>query len=60
MKTKTKDADLAQSMAALRRAGQQARELAARTRTPLVTYRDGKVCKEMVAYESQVQPLGHV
>jgi hypothetical protein len=34
--------------AALRRAGQRARELAARTGTPLVIYRDGKIKKIMI------------
>lgn len=40
--------DLAQPQAALQRAAQRARELAEQTRTPLVTYRDGKVQKVMV------------
>jgi hypothetical protein len=33
---------------ALRRGAQRARETAARTRTPLVIYRDGKIEKRMV------------
>lgn len=33
---------------ALRRGEQRARQTAARTRTPLVTYRDGKIEKRMV------------
>ena len=38
--------------AALRRAALKARETARRTGTPLVIYRDGKVCKEHVATET--------
>jgi hypothetical protein len=53
MKKKTEDSDLAQTRAALRRAGQRARELAERTHTPLVTFRDGKVRKEIVVRDGQ-------
>jgi hypothetical protein len=53
MKKKTEDPDLAQSSVALRRARQRARELAARTHTPLVTFRDGKVRKELVVRDAQ-------
>jgi hypothetical protein len=35
--------------AALRRAALRAREIARRTGTPLVTYRDGRICKEYVS-----------
>lgn len=49
MKPKSIDADLAQSKTALLRAGQRARELAVSTGTPLVTWRDGQVRKEMVS-----------
>lgn len=48
MKPKNIDTDLAQSKKALLRAGQRARELAISTGTPLVTWRDGQVRKEMV------------
>lgn len=37
--------------AALRRAGQRAREVAARTGTPLVVFRDGKIKKIMIRPE---------
>lgn len=49
MKKKTEDPDLAQSKTALLRAGRRARELAERTHTLLVTWRDGKLCKEVPA-----------
>jgi hypothetical protein len=45
MDKKNLDADLAQAEAALKRAALRARETAARTGTPLVTYKDGRVCK---------------
>lgn len=41
---------------ALRRAQQQAREIAARTGTPLVIYRDGKVEKRFVDGEMASAP----
>ncbi|WP_027390251.1 hypothetical protein [Chrysiogenes arsenatis] len=50
-KRKGADSDLAQSAAALRRAAQQARRDAERTRTPLVTYANGMVVKRMVVRE---------
>jgi hypothetical protein len=37
---------------ALKRAARRAREIAERTRTPLVTYKDGQVQKRMVVRES--------
>lgn len=49
MKPKNIDTDLAQSKKALLRAGERARELAMSTGTPLVTWRDGQVRKEMVS-----------
>lgn len=47
-----RDSDLAGAAAALKRAAQRARELAARTETPLVTYAHGHVRKRMVALHS--------
>lgn len=38
--------------AALKRAARRAREISARTRTPLVTYKDGQVQKRMIVRES--------
>lgn len=52
MDENTQDADPAPSKAALRLAGKGARELAERTQTPLVTYQDGQVRKEMVPRET--------
>ena len=46
------DADLAGAGEALKRAARRAREIAERTRTPLVTYKDGQVQKRMVVRES--------
>lgn len=54
MKSRITDPDLAKSRDALLRAGQRARELAERTGTPLVTWRDGKVFKEIPAPGSTV------
>ena len=48
---KAPDHDLVQSAIALRRAAQQARREAQRTRTPLVTYGHGAVKKQMVVTE---------
>jgi LDH2 family malate/lactate/ureidoglycolate dehydrogenase len=45
------DADLAQSQIALKRAALRAREIAERTGTPLVTYKNGQVHKNMVVRE---------
>lgn len=47
-----RDADMAQSAAALERAARKAREVAEQTHTPLVIYRDGKVEKQMVTTET--------
>lgn len=44
-----KDADMRAAPAALVRAAQRAREIAARTGTPLIVMRDGKVIEETVA-----------
>ena len=52
------DQDLEKSEAALRRAAQKARELAERTRTPLVTYKDGKVRKAMAVHEPRSVDYG--
>jgi hypothetical protein len=46
------DADLAGAGEALKRAAKRAREIAERTHTPLVTYKDGHVQKRMVVRES--------
>jgi hypothetical protein len=48
----TRDIGLAGVEPALQRAQQQARETAARTGTPLVIYRDGKI-EELVVTESE-------
>jgi len=48
---KEPDHDLVQSAIALRRAAQQARRDAQRTHTPLVTYENGAVKKQMVVRE---------
>ena len=40
--------------AALRRAARRAREIAERTHTPLVTYKDGHVQKRMIVRESDI------
>lgn len=47
MNSTSTDPELAKSRDALIRAGQRAREMAARTGTPLVTWRDGKIHKEI-------------
>ena len=46
------DSDLAQTGTALKRAAQRAREVAERTNTPLITYKDGQVCKTMMVKET--------
>jgi hypothetical protein len=48
---KAPDHDLVQSEIALRRAAQQARRDAQRTHTPLVTFENGAVKKQMVVGE---------
>jgi hypothetical protein len=48
---KAPDHDLVQSEIALRRAAQQARRDAQRTHTPLVTFENGAVKKQMVVRE---------
>jgi len=48
------DADLAGAGEALKRAARRAREIAVRTRTPLVTYKDGHVQKRMIVRESDI------
>ncbi len=49
---KKRDTDLAGSAEALQRAAKRARETAERTRTPLITYKDGHVQKRMVVRET--------
>lgn len=51
---KTKPQWIIQADAALKRAAQRARELAARTGTPLHVMRDGQVVKLMPAIEESV------
>jgi hypothetical protein len=46
------DSDLAQAGTALKRAAQRAREMAERTNTPLITYKDGHVRKTMMVKEA--------
>ncbi|WP_156932902.1 hypothetical protein [Desulfonatronum lacustre] len=46
-----RDQDMLHTAAALKRAAKKARELALRTQTPLVVYRDGKVEKQMIVRE---------
>ena len=45
------DADLAKVEAALQRAGGRAREIARKTRTPLIIYKDGKIRRYRVYNE---------
>jgi len=47
------DEDLAKVGAALRRAAKQARKIAERTHTPLVTYEQGRVIRKMVEKETK-------
>ena len=49
---KTRDADLEEAEAALRRAASRAREIAQQTGTPLIIYRDGQVVKEFVGQKT--------
>lgn len=42
------DEDLAKVGAALRRAGKQARKIAARTNTPLIIYENGRVMRKRI------------
>jgi LDH2 family malate/lactate/ureidoglycolate dehydrogenase len=51
MDKKNVDADLAQSQVALKRAALRARETAERTGTPLITYKNGHVHKNMIIRE---------
>lgn len=51
MDKKNIDADLAHSLVALKRATLRAREIAERTGTPLITYRNGHVHKNMIIRE---------
>ncbi len=51
------DADLAGAGEALKRAARRAREIAERTNTPLVIYKDGQVQKRMIVRESDM-PYG--
>lgn len=52
MDKKNLDNDLAQAHIALKRAALRARETAARTGTPLVTYKNGHIQKNMIARET--------
>ena len=52
MEKNKNDADLAGAGEALKRAAKRAREIAERTHTPLVTYKDGHVRKRMIVRES--------
>lgn len=45
------DPDLAKVEAALQRAGERAREIARKTRTPLIIYKDGKIRRYRVYNE---------
>ena len=47
-KKEIKDSDIDNAHKALKRAAARAREIAKRTRTPLIIYRDGRVVKEKV------------
>lgn len=46
--SRLKDSDMKAAPTALARAAQRAREIAARTGTPLIVVRDGKLIEEMV------------
>lgn len=48
------DADLAGAGEALKRAARRAREIAERTHTPLVIYKDGQVQKRMIVREPDI------
>ncbi len=47
------DPDLARVEAALQRAGARAREIARKTRTPLIIYKDGKI-REYKVYNEDI------
>ena len=47
------DPDLAKVEAALQRAGARAREIARKTRTPLIIYKDGKI-REYKVYNEDI------
>ena len=47
------DADMQGALPALRRAAPRAREIAARTGTPLITSKDGKVIEEYISLPVQ-------
>jgi len=51
------DADMAGAGEALKRAARRAREIAERTHTPLVIYKDGQVQKRMIVREPDM-PYG--
>ncbi len=56
MTIKTKqDSAIEGAGAALKRAAKRAREIAERTRTPLVTYKDGHVQKRLIVRESNAR-----
>ena len=52
------DADMQAAPRALLRAAQRAREIARRTKTPLVIVRDGRLVEEYVADEEEA-PIAH-
>ena len=47
---KIKDPDIDKAGTALKRAAKRAREIARRTGTPLVTYKDGHIVKEQIPH----------
>ncbi len=49
--------DMQAAPVALARAAQRAREIAARTGTPLIVIRDGKLVEEMVELDSLTKPV---
>jgi hypothetical protein len=53
--SKLPDADMQAVPAALYRSAQRAREIAVRTGTPLIVYRDGKVVEEWVELPDETQ-----
>ncbi|MEE8381049.1 MAG: hypothetical protein V3V90_02525 [Thermodesulfobacteriota bacterium] len=52
-KLKVKDADLEKVGVALKRAAARAREIARRTGTPLIIYKNGHILKEMVEKKNE-------
>ena len=54
------DADLAGAGEALKRAARRAREIAERTHTPFVTYKDGQLQKRMLVRETEPADSKHV